>query len=282
MRRKGIFTLFIAVFSIVAFAGMAFAAQNVFLKTTVPDIPKSLCYQAGTDTWELDDNTVLTNGDVIKFSLMNKTTICRTFDYYLRLHDGTAASCPTFFASGAGDPVTATDPGAGADTLNLGGGLALHDYGLLVQGVKGAQTFTMTVVDRVIATGILSSANAFTLTFVAIADPNDVMIVKFFDEKFLTPYFWQENAATPLVVGDYLDDSAMTFVATDNAICIDTLTQDFTGEYVEATPDSIPAAAGIPLAFSGDYRIAHIVAIEQTELSTCKGAHVGHIRIGDT
>lgn len=279
MRRKGIFTLFITVFSIVAFAGMAFAAQNVVLKTTVPDIPKSVCYQAGTTTWELDNNTVLTNGDVIKFSLNNNVTICKSFNFYLRLHDGTAAVCPTFIASLAGDPVTATDPGAALDTLNLGvvGFGAGLDYGLLVRGVAGAQTFTMTVVERD-AGGLVNTATAFTLTFIADAgNPTNVMTVKFFDEKFGAPYFWKDNPATTPAV-DYLTAT----IAEDNAICIDTLTQDYMGEYVETTPDSLPAPAGIPLAFSGDYRIAHIVAIERTELSECKGAQVGHIRIGDS
>lgn len=277
MKRKIIFNLLITVFSVFAFAGMAFAAQNVVLKTTVPDIPKSVCYQAGTDTWELDNNTVLTNGDVIQFSLSNNTTLCRSFDYYLRLHDGLLANCAALNVSTAADPVTSTIPAWDnlVSTAFAGG----DDYGLLVKGVAGDQIFTMTVVERDTATGLITSANPFTLTFNA-AWPSDVLIIKIFDEKFLTPYFWQDDATTVPV--DYLDDSAMTFVAEDNAICIDTLTQDFQGEYVEATPDSLPAPAGVPLVFSGDYRIAHIVAIERTELSECKGAQVGHIRIGDT
>ncbi len=282
MKRKIIFNLLITVFSIFAFAGMAFAAQNVHLKTTVPNIPKSTCYHAGTITWELDNGTVITNGDVIKFSLSNDTTICKSFDFYLRLHDGLLANCTALAGSTALDPITSTDPGLPLfrDVLTANVWGAGEDYGLLVQGTAGQQSFTMTVVSRDTGTGLLT-ATAFDLTFIAgLMNPTNVLIVKFFDEKFLTPYFWQDDATTVPV--DYLDDSTLTFVGEDNAICIDTLTQDFMGEYVETTPDSLPSPAGIPLAFSGDYRIAHIVAIERTELSECKGAQVGHIRIGDT
>ena len=277
MKRKIIFNLLITVFSVFAFAGTAFAAQNVVLKTTVPDIPKSTCYQAGTDTWELDNATVLTNGDVISLSLSNNTTLCKSFDYYLRLHDGLAPNCAALPLSTAADPVTSTLP-VWDNLVTNAPGLGV-DYGFLVQGTAGAQTFTMTVVERDTVTGIITFANPFTLTFTTWW-PADRLIVKFFDGKFGAPYFWKDDPAIPGA------DYSINTIAEDNAICIDTLTQNFPGEYVERTPDSLPNLAavppGIPLVFSGDYRIAHIVAIERTELSECKGAQVGHIRIGDT
>ena len=219
MRRKGLLTLFITVFSVVAFAGMAFAAQNIFLKTTVPNIPKSACYQAGTESLALDNLTVLTNGDIFRFTLSNNVTLCKNINFYLRLHDGTAVADGALPGSTASEPVTSTDPAA--DTLNLGGGVAGNDYGLLVTGNSGSQIVNMQVVARTTAGGVISSAVPFTLTFIGGAPANQ-LIVKLFDKKFLTPYFWKISTGSRLSGRQRLCCSRGDFVANDNTICINT------------------------------------------------------------
>lgn len=271
MRRKGILTSFLTVFLVVAFAGMAFAAQNIFKKTTVPDIPKSECWQVGTLTWEADNNTVLTNGDVMRNSLSNNATLCKSFNYFLRLHDGTAAP----IIGGAATPVTSTEPAF--DSI-VAPAAATSEYGLLVVGVAGQQTYTMTVAERDNVTGIVHTNIAFTMTFVGRNAANR-LIVKFFDGKNAAPYFWKRNTT-----GAYLWNSATaapnTFVAGDNILCANTSSALFTLEYLESTSNSVPAATGLPVVFSGDDRIAHITAAAQLSLVTCKGAACGHIVLG--
>lgn len=280
MRRKGILTLLITVFSVVAFAGMAFAAQNIFLKTTVPNIPKSACYQAGTESLSFDNATRLTNGDVMTFTLSNNVTLCKNINFYLRLHDGLANA----ITGTAADPVTSTD--ITTDTLVLGGGTAGNDYGLLVRGNVGSQLVTLQLVARNTTTGAVSSATAFTLTFVAGA-PTNQFIVKLFDEKFLTPYFWKISSGSA-----YLNDSAFAavppataFNATDNTLCINTESPLWLGEFVLFAGSSQPnfGAGGIGVNFSGDFDIAHMFSsarYQASGLSCGKDQVIGHIAIG--
>lgn len=284
MRRKGLLTLFITVFSVVAFAGMAFAAQNIFLKTTVPDIPKSACYQAGTESLSLDNLTRLTNGDAFRFTLSNYTSLCKNINFYLRLHDGVLAADGALPASTGAEPVTSTNPAA--DALNLGGAFAGtgRDFGLLVTGNAGSQIVNMQVVSRTIATGAIVTSDAFTLTFIGGAPANQ-LIIKLFDKKFLTPYFWKISAGTA-----YLADSAFVanpFIATDNTICINTIDPLWLGEYVQFTANSLPNFGALPLpgvavSFSGDFFIAHMYQQERYAQSLCTKATVGNIRIGTT
>ena len=70
-------------------------------------------------------------------------------------------------------------------------------------------------------------------------------------------------------------------VSADNALCIDTLTLDYQGEYVQNTPNSIPQNVAQKLNFSGDYTIAHIMAAASYNLVTCKGVQCGNIVLGD-
>lgn len=281
MRKKGFFTLFMTVFCVVAFAGMAFAAQNIFLKTTVPNIPKSPCYQAGTESLSLDNGTVLTNGDVFRYTLSNNVTVCKNINFYLRVHDGLAIADAALPASTPAEPVTSTDPAV--DALNLGGGLQGTglDFGLLVTGNAGSQVVNVQLVSRNKATGAISSTTAFTLTFVA-GVPANQLIIKLFDEKFLSPYFWKISTGTA-----YLNDSnfvpvapATAFNATDNTLCINTSSDLWLGEYVQFTANSLPAPTGVPVAFSGDFFIAHMFASATYAIEFCKGAIVGHIKMG--
>jgi hypothetical protein len=100
--------------------------------------------------------------------------------------------------------------------------------------------------------------------------------MKLFDSKigFGTSLIYKQ-AAVPVV-----DTYFTAIIATDNILCIDTLTLDFPDEYVQNTPDSIPVLAINKLFFSGDYRIAHIMTAQTFELETCKGATCGNIPFG--
>ena len=71
-------------------------------------------------------------------------------------------------------------------------------------------------------------------------------------------------------------------VSSDNALCIDTLTLDYQGEYVQNTPNSIPQNVAQKLNFSGDYTIAHIMAAASYNLVTCKGVQCGNIVLGES
>ena len=288
IRRKGILTVFMTAFMVVAFAGMAFAAQNISLKTTVPDVPKSECYQVGTQTMEMDNGTVLTAGDVMRFSLSNNTSLCKSFDFYLRMHDGLVAADAALPGSTSADPVTATNPGAAGMTWTATGagfGAAVSDYGFHVKGVAGSQNYTMTVARRDKVTGVLDygnlPANYFMLTYTE-SVVGSKLIVKFFDKKFLTPYFWKQNATA----GAYLNDSGVPvtgtpFVAELNILCANTSSALFTAEYLESTGNSIPnltaVPPGSPVVFSGDYRVAHIVDAIAVNPYACKGDNAGHI-----
>jgi hypothetical protein len=160
MRRKGILTLLTVVYMVLTFSVVTFAADNAVMKTTVPNIPKSTCYQAGTVRVEFDEGTWLGNGDIIMFSLSNNVTLCRDINFYLALDSGVLA----------------------------GGGAA------------GSQTYAVQVV----------TSSVLTPTVI---DFNDIWIN----------------------------------------------TENFFGEDVEITPDSLPVLLFNKLFFSGDYRIAHIL-----------------------
>lgn len=300
MRRKGLFSVFMMVFLVAALAGTAFAAQNVALKTTVPEIPKSDCYQAGAQTMEFDNLTRLTNGDVIRFSLSNNTSICKDFRFYLRLHDGTAVTDLKLLTSTSADPVTATTPANAL--LTLGGTFTSNgtvDYGFVVQGSAGSQFYTATLAARTIGVnaGVVSTTagNTWWITFTEGATPGNKLIVKLFDKKFLTPYFWKYGLTAAMALAStpasYILDSAGTggaaatgytaMVADDNVLCVNTGAAAFTGEYLLSTPNSIPnvtaPAAGVPLVFSGDYTIAHVIGAQTVSQYTCKGANAGRL-----
>ena len=106
--KKRFFPVIIALCAVLAFSGAVYAAANrVELGTNVPNIPKSLCYQAGSISMEFSADTILRAGDVIQFTLNNGVVVCKDIDFYLRLHDGLAAD----YVPGVdtGDPVSATN-----------------------------------------------------------------------------------------------------------------------------------------------------------------------------
>ena len=123
MRKKGIFTLLTTVCMVLAFATMTFAANQVVLKTTVPNIPKSTCYQAGTDSMEFDGGSKVREGDTIQFTLNNKVTVCKSLNFFLSLGTGALVA----------DPSLAVSASAGTDTLTFVNALGANDIGFVVK-----------------------------------------------------------------------------------------------------------------------------------------------------
>ena len=267
MRRKGIFTILAAVFMVLAFSAMAFAANQVFLKTTVPNIPKSTCWQAGTDTMEFDHLSNMAEGDVIEFTLNNNVTVCKAINMFVTLGD-TAGVLDT-----TGDLPVSTTGGAITATGTVG-----QQWGFLVTAPVGQQIIRLTLRQRITVSGVLASltpANVMTFTAGPITEK---LVVKLFDGKIGNAQSGIWKQASPAVAGVYFTQ----IVSSDNALCIDTLTLDYQGEYVQNTPNSIPQNVAQKLNFSGDYTIAHIMPAAQLSLVTCKDAQCGHIVLGQT
>jgi hypothetical protein len=259
---------------VLAFTAVTFAANNVRLTTTVPNIPKSTCYQAGTDTMEFDGGSKLRDGDVIQFTLNNKTTVCKDINMFLSLGTGVLIADPSFAVSASN----------AADTLTFVNPLGANDIGFVVRATNsdtaGGQIITLTLRQRIIATGALVAVDTTQIvTFNAVGAPTDRLIIKLFDGKTTATQWFK-----PDTTGNYIYNSATAapnaFTSADNALCIDTLTQDFPDEYVQNTPDSIVFNPFDKLSFSGDYRIAHILPAQSYTLLTCKGAVAGQILLG--
>jgi len=267
MINKRFFTLLTAVFMVLTFSAAAFAANVVDMTTTVPNIPQSTCYQAGTDTLDFDSLTKMEEGDVIEFTLNNGVTVCKTINMFLTL--GTTAGV---LDTTGNLPVSTT---AGAITAAAAG----TQFGFLIQATTGSQIIRLTFRRITTATGVLvavTPGNIMTFTGTALTDR---LIVKLFDGKIgaIATSGFQKQAAVP--VADTYDT---IILASDNALCIDTLTAPYTGEYVQNTPNSIPVAVAQKLNFTGDYVIAHIMTALTYNLYTCKGATCGNIVLGGT
>lgn len=273
MRRKGIFTLLTAVCMVLAFSAVSFAANQIFLKTTVPNIPKSECYQAGSITMEMDAETAMREGDVIQFTLNNKTTVCKALNMFLRISTGTLLDDPSV----AGAPVTATTGTVSAPGTGVWGFQITAPNADTVAG----QIITMQLQRRTLA-GVLVVPDVDPTLRAIMAytggAPTDKMVIKLFDGK-TGSLAAQSVFLKPSTVAANYDT---IIVPSDNALCIDTLTQNFPDEYVQATPDSIPILPANRLNFSGDYRIAHILSELTYTLVTCKGANCGTILIGSS
>ena len=327
--RKGTFRLLIAIAAVLAFAGTALGAGQVTLKTTVPNIPKSVCYQAGTITMEMDPETQIRIGDVLQFTTQNNTSLCKEIDYFLSLNgNGTFAgpTAPTAWstlplvddtslpvAGSSGQLVVDQAPGDYTSTIGAPFGTSEDRvYGFLVKGSEGSQIITMTFgfLDASFefqtadpADDVPASVLRYTSTAAGTPlNPSDRFIIRLFDEKKNEGFFWKPDN-NPADAGDPNEpeynltgnpatppneDPDNEFVGADNALCLDTLTEDYQGEFVEATPDSRPISAsavapvhggGFTLNFSGDYRIAKILPSLEYELAACKGAETGIIEL---
>lgn len=253
MKSKNLLVMCITVFSVLALVGTAFATPGlVDIRTTVPNIARSVCDQAGSISLAIPDQTVMRVGDVVQFTLDTGVTICKNIDFYIMLGNNILFTP----ANAAGDAVTVS---AAADRLILAPDATFgagDDYGFVVRGNDGSQIFTLQLVRRDGATGQLDPSGNWTFTFDAsLGDPaNDELTVRLFDEKTI--------ATSPVpILEDDDDDNAYNDVIeeSDNVLCIDTLSGDFLGEQVQAFPDSLPRQNDTKLTFTGVYTIANIL-----------------------
>ena len=107
----------IAVFTVFAITSMAHASNQITMSSDKPLMPDSTCGEAGATSLQFDDETVIAEGDVIKFALSNGVTVCGTLDYYIKLAD----DGETLFGTGntpADAPITSTDQ-SNADVLSV-------------------------------------------------------------------------------------------------------------------------------------------------------------------
>ena len=251
----------VTVFTVLMFVGTALATPGlVDIRTTVPNIAKSLCDQAGSQSLAIPDQTTMQVGDVIQFTLDTGVTICKTLDFYIPIATATPFTPPSL----PGDAVEVTDAvndvivtNAGTNAPVYGG---IDDIGFHVRGNDGSQIYTLQLVKRTLATGALDAtggATGWSVTFNATAgDPaNDNLTVKLFDEKVFALGGVTTIDDDTGVTGAYLT----AIVTSDNVLCIDTLTGDFQGNQVQAFPDSLPVTSSTKLTFTGVYTIANIL-----------------------
>lgn len=251
MQSKKILLYLLSLALVLGMASAGFAAQVVTLKTTVPNIPQSNCDQAGQQTLEFDNGTVFTGGDIIQFTLNNNVTICKSFDFFLKIGNGTETNGYTVLAT-EDAPVTSS----GGKVVVTSGNASDTDwwYGFRVVGTAGSQSYTLQFgylnsTDQF--NTYLSTTGDFQVTYVATqTDTLPAMIVRLFDENASSDYFKEVDDSD----SKYNDD----IETTDNALCINT--SEFNEEYVYSTPDSAPVTTGYKLTFSGDYTIAHVTS----------------------
>ena len=275
MSAKKVFFLIVLFASLVFCTLPAWAAGQIFLKTSVPSIQKSFCETVGSITLEIDPGTSLREGDQIQFTLSSGATFCRKLDFFLMIFPGSSPDFPDHFpgtafsspvsTSSTADKITVIFPGvAGAPPYTR----TEYDYGFRVQSSVASQAVQLTMGRRNRTTGEFLADEApgsFYITFDASGgDTWDQLVIRLFDQKFQTPYFWKDNpetAETRFIIDS--SDAQNPFTGEDNALKVDT--SKFSENFLEFVPDSIPSTwEGIVtpfvLSFSGDFRIARVIS----------------------
>ena len=158
---------------VLVFSAMALAANNVRLTTTVPNIPRSLCYQAGTDTLEFDNLTSIQVGDVIQFTLNNNITTCKAIDMFITVNGANSAVLET-----SADAPVATTGG----TVSLAG--AGKQWGFLVRASSGSQIITAQLRTRDTGTSSLDALPSASVMVFNGTAATDKLLLKLFDGKF--------------------------------------------------------------------------------------------------
>lgn len=280
MRAKSL-TFLVTVMTVLCFAATGFAAslQQVDMKTDVPTIPISACDRAGFISFEVGNGFTMTEGDVIQLNLTNKVILCKKVDYFLVIADDTAMTYDQSASTNGAPVITSNvantiDVGGTAGTLLVAGGTN-NVLGFLVKGNANSSRVTLQLARMDTTTGAVTVSNdpadyyqiTFDVDTVGGGDVTDLLTVLLFDMKAKTYVdsssevgFRKDDVATTADV-DYLDD----IVDTDNTLCIDTDDPDVVfsdGQYVRATPQSIPASiTGVtptPLTFTGDNTVATV------------------------
>jgi hypothetical protein len=285
MRRKTLFTLFVTAFAIFSMVGYAMAANTVTITSDKPIEPKSECSVAGSISWNMDNQTAMNVGDVVRFLLPQNVTTCGATNFFLQLDpdlNGILPGIPT-------DPVQSTALGAGAPggtqhfEYRLNGVLVapagiipdvvsgdVWSPGFLVQANDSSQTFQMTLAVRVaVAGGGAGSLPVGTiLTNPALdlevkytpADISGNLVVKYFSGNIgpVAPapirWFWTPLNPTTLPL---IYDTRLT-AESENTLCVDNL--EFTGSTVAAIPESRATLPQYQLNFLGDFIIQQAIS----------------------
>jgi hypothetical protein len=285
MRKKTIFTILVALLASFCMVGSAMAANSMTNNSDKPIEPKSTCSQAGSISGIFDINTILHEGDVIRYLLDDGVTVCGNIDYFLVLADWGIDT----LANGVNDPVQSTNgAGAGFSTFEIGqagaalgnaaiGGASAYQIGFLVQATDGARTVSLTVAKRQTGAGVgqfAVTANSvlatgFTIKYVeTMAD--DKLTVKLFDKNNALAFFFEpaDRTAAPTIYDDDIQDAGD---AADNVFCVNTSL--FSGSLVHAIPESRPVSNTYQLTFLGDFIVQQLVAAVNYAVSTaCKDA----------
>jgi len=290
MRNKTLFIILVSLFAVFFMVGTSMAANSVTMKSDKPIIPQSECGHAGNISQLFDADTIMHEGDTIRFLLSNGTSVCGTINYFLAIAD----EGDEVIANAVDDPIQSTTAG-GEFTIysngsQVGGGDAIISHsagtiategsqvevGFLVQATDGSRYITLTLAVRDLDGGgdvdqigqvFSQQASDLTVTY-SPTDPADFLTVKLFDGNDKATFFYEKDAD-----GLYLDDITADEDYADNVLCIDTI--DYTGSQVYAVPESRPANNDntYQLSYLGDYIIAQIVdGVVYTIEPACKDA----------
>jgi hypothetical protein len=286
--------------TVFAMTTAAYAANTITFKSDKPLMPDSTCGEAGAITLQFDDNTIIHEGDVIRFALSNGVTVCGNLDYYMVLADDGIETL-----SDTNSPVSSTNESAtitvtiGADTHTNGSDIlddtSQWDVGFRVQASDNSRYITLTLGRRVIettnednfrfTTEYANTSRDMSIKFTCVDD--EQAIVKLFhgllaynfaelSEKTVpagvdtAEVYWEKTAGAtiPLIY----DNNELNDLK-DNTLCVDTATNDYAGDYVYAIPTSEPFGGDSTYqqTFLGDYIVAQLIAqMEYVVEPSCK------------
>ena len=275
MTNKKLFTLLVTAFAVIGLASAAFAANNCEMSSDKPNIPYSTCEQAGAITLNFDNQTQIHEGDNITLTLSQNVSVCGNIDYFLFLADEggegltSLSTDPVISTTGSAsndDIDTFYNGGLVADAAVITDGVDNYAVGFLVQAVDGSRFINITLARRYltsvagppVGTVVVDDTTDLEITFDP-DDTNDQLIIKIFDEKSQPVFFFEEGdpVAFPNIYNDDIEDVGDE---SDNVLCIDTVTENFTGSYVYAIPASNPTTNPYQITFFGDYIVAQMVA----------------------
>jgi hypothetical protein len=291
MRKKTVFTVLVSILAVFFMAGFAMAANSVTIQSDKPIVARSDCGQAGSISALMDINTVLHEGDVIRFLLQDNATVCGAIDYFLEIADvGNEV-----IANGANDPIQTSANAAGSDFLIFSSGARVGaaaivsngattagsnvDVGFLVQAADNGTTITLTLAVRDQANNevAVDSTSDLTVSYTP-ANADDVLTIKLFDGNNNVNFFWEpaDRVLFPAIYDEAI--TAATDVS-DNVLCIDSTS--VTQALVYAIPESRPVDNQYQLNFLGDYIVAQLVTAVTYEIDTaCKDDICNLVNIG--
>jgi hypothetical protein len=260
---KKALVVFLALFSVLAFVPVTFAANQATVTVTSEPIPQgSSCDKAGGFTMEFDPETVLAVGDQITIDLPLSVSLCKNIDLEISAdgsdnqwtgnlvdgNDGAAGNVP---ATGAPllDPIQ--------DSVAANGGVYFRVF-----GTAGFQRVTVNVLGNTGGTLTVGS------------DP---------DSKLILTFLTQEVNDFPNQNGIFIDgtdnDGIYETDATkgDNTYCINA--SDYEPETVNVSLDSRnDKFTFIP----SNPQVAHLINPRVVTIEHCKGDECGRVFLGES